>query len=428
MTRYGAAVRPRHHLPRRRPLRPRRPEHVCRCRRRDPRRAVRRGHLPPPRHALRAAGDPDDRLPAARRLAPIAGPAHRRPGRPAGRRRRRRRDVLRRHRGGRCPTLEAAVERVDPCGRHPGRPRRRPLHRLPRRQGRRERPRPRPHLDDPLRRARRHRRHRVRVAVGPRPADAPAHRVGCPARRPVPPGRAARLLAAAGDARLDGRAADAVLRDDRDRAPRAARSASPRRSPSPPTSATASSSRSTSTSATPATPRARAPPSPAGSRPASCSTRCAASASSCPSSGSTSSRSARPTTTPTSPPRWPTALCSRPFRPSPASGGTSATGPAGTPRSRCSRGRTGAIPEGHIAQPRPPPHARPDPRPQRHRPPKGGQAATPTPPTRRRSPDGHHAEGPHRLGPQGAAHRRLVARQLPTEALSRSRTPPAGRS
>ena len=34
---------------------------------------------------------------------------------------------------------------------------------------------PRPRLDDPLRRSRRHRRHRVRLPVGPRPADAPAH-------------------------------------------------------------------------------------------------------------------------------------------------------------------------------------------------------------------------------------------------------------
>ena len=80
-------------------------------------------------------------------------------------------------------------------------------------------PRLRPGLDDPLRRARRHRRHRVRLALRPRPADAPADRVGRAARRPVPPGRAARLLARPGDAVVDGRAADALLRDDRDRAP-----------------------------------------------------------------------------------------------------------------------------------------------------------------------------------------------------------------
>ena len=104
------------------------------------------------------------------------------------------------------PALEAAVEKVDPRGRDPGRARRRPLHRLPRRQGRGQRARPRPGLDDPLRRARRHRRHRVRVAVGPRPADATAHRVRGAARRPLPADGAARLLARAGHPGLDGRA------------------------------------------------------------------------------------------------------------------------------------------------------------------------------------------------------------------------------
>ena len=37
------------------------------------------------------------------------------------------------------PALEAAVEKVARVGRDPGRARRRPLHRLPRRQGRRQR-------------------------------------------------------------------------------------------------------------------------------------------------------------------------------------------------------------------------------------------------------------------------------------------------
>ena len=159
------------------------------------------------------------------------------------------------------PALEAAVEKVARPGRDPGRPRRRPLDRLPRRQGSGQRPRPRPGLDDALRRARRHRRHRVRVAVGPRAADAAADRVRRPARRPVPADRPARLLAAAGDAGLDGRPADALLRDDRDRAPRPRRRASPRRSRSRPTTATACSCRSTSTSATPGTPPAPARPS-----------------------------------------------------------------------------------------------------------------------------------------------------------------------
>ena len=70
-----------------------------------------------------------------------------------------------------------------PCTRSPRRrdpagPRRRPLDRAARRDRRRPAPRLRPGLDDPLRRARRHRRHRVRLALRPRPADAPADRVG----------------------------------------------------------------------------------------------------------------------------------------------------------------------------------------------------------------------------------------------------------
>ena len=105
--------------------------------------------------------------------------------------------------------------------RRPAGARRRPLDRAARRDGRRPAPRLRQGVDDPLRRARRHRRHRVRVALRPRPADAAADRVGRAARRPVPPDGAARLLARAGDARLDGRAGHAVLRDDRDRRPRA---------------------------------------------------------------------------------------------------------------------------------------------------------------------------------------------------------------
>ena len=221
-----------------------------------------------------------DYLPA-RRVPARAGAAHRRAAGPDGRRRRRRRDVpgdietaLGRPRGG---GREGRARRRDPGGA-----RRRPLHRLPGRQGRGQRARPRPGLDDPLRRARRHRRHRVRLAVGPRPADAPAHRVGRAARRPLPPDRAARLLARARDPRLDGRGEDAVLRDDRDRAPR------PRRVPHRGVRdrdrrvRRASSSPSTSTSATPATRRAPARRSPAASRRASCSTPYAGSASSCP--------------------------------------------------------------------------------------------------------------------------------------------------
>ena len=118
----------------------------------------------------------------------------------------------------RSPALEAAVEKVARAGAIPVVLGGDHSIALPRRQGRGHVPRPRPGVDDPLRRARRHRRHRVRLAVGPRPADAPADRVRRAARRPVPPDRAARLLARTRDAGLDGRAADAVLRDDRDRA------------------------------------------------------------------------------------------------------------------------------------------------------------------------------------------------------------------
>ena len=63
-----------------------------------------------------------------------------------------------------------------------------------------------PDQHHPLRRPRRHRRHHVRLADRARPPDAPAHRVGSRARRPVPADRAARLLARARHARLDGRA------------------------------------------------------------------------------------------------------------------------------------------------------------------------------------------------------------------------------
>ena len=185
-------------------------------------RPVRRRHLPPARRPVRPAGDPDDRLPAARRVPAQPGAAHRRPARPAGPRRRGRRDVLRRHRDG---AARAGGRGRDgrPGRRDPGGARRRPLHRVRRREGRRQRPGPRPGVDAALRCPRRHRRHRVRLAVGPRPADAPADRVRGAARRPLPADRPARLLAAAGDAGLDGRAADALLRDERDRLARARR-------------------------------------------------------------------------------------------------------------------------------------------------------------------------------------------------------------
>ena len=65
----------------------------------------------------------------------------------------------------------------------------------------------------------------VRLAVRARPADAPAGGVRRGPRRPLPAGRAAWLLARAGDAGLDGRAGLPVVRDDRGGRPRAGRSA-----------------------------------------------------------------------------------------------------------------------------------------------------------------------------------------------------------
>ena len=180
-----------------------------------------------------------------------------------GRRRRRRRDAARRDRA-RARGAGGGRVRRGVGRRHPAGARRRPLDRAAGRHRRRPAPRLRPGLDDPLRRPRRHRRHRVRLALRARPADAPADRVRRAARRPVPADGAARLLAGPRDPRLDGRAEHAVLRDDRDRQARARRRASTRRSRSPSTSATRSSCRSTSTSATPATRPAPAPPSPAG--------------------------------------------------------------------------------------------------------------------------------------------------------------------
>ena len=66
-------------------------------------------------------------------------------------------------------------------------------------------------LDDPLRCPRRHRRHRVRLALGSRAAHAPADRVRCRTRRSVLASRASRLLATSGNPGVDGDAAHAVL-------------------------------------------------------------------------------------------------------------------------------------------------------------------------------------------------------------------------
>ena len=177
---------------------------------------------------------------------------------------------------------------------------------LPGRDRRGPAPRLRPGLDDPLRRARRHRRHRVRLAVGPRPADAPADRVRRAARRPVPADGAARLLARARDAGLDGRAGHALVRDDRDRQPRARRL--PRRGVRDRARRVRRGLPLRRHRRLRPRPRAghRHARSPAACPRASCSTPYAGSASSCRWPASTWSRCRRPTTTPRSPRSWPT--------------------------------------------------------------------------------------------------------------------------
>ena len=78
----------------------------------------------------------------------------------------------------------------------------------------------RPDLRHPLRCARRHGRHPVRLVVRARAADAPGDRVRrCP-RRSVPADRLARLLAGAAGVAVDGRAGHALLRDGRSPTPR----------------------------------------------------------------------------------------------------------------------------------------------------------------------------------------------------------------
>ena len=132
------------------------------------------------------------------------------------RRRRRRDDAAGRDREVAAAAGETRCTRW-PGGRHPGHPGRRPHGHAPRRHRGGPARRLGPGVADPLRRARRHRRHPVRVAVRARHADAAADRVRRGARGPVPADRAARVLARAAHAGLDGRAADALVRDERDR-------------------------------------------------------------------------------------------------------------------------------------------------------------------------------------------------------------------
>ena len=226
--RLGRGVRD---LQRLRPADLRRPDHVHepaldhrsrrapapRRRRRDRRRAVRRRRQPPAGRPLRAAGDPRGAVHLGR--DPLA-PARRRPVRGPDRRRRRRRE----HRAG----LDRARPRDDlpqgPRGRRdrrdPDHPRRRPLDHLAGGDGHRRGPPPGQHRDRPFRRPRRHRHRHLRRAGQPRDADAPPHRVGRGQGQELRPGRPARLLAAAGDLRLDAGAGPALALHARDRGAR----------------------------------------------------------------------------------------------------------------------------------------------------------------------------------------------------------------
>ena len=226
--RLGRAVRD---LQRLRPAHLRRPDDVHepavdhgprraappRRRRRDHRRAVRRRGEPPTGRPIRAARDP--RGPVHVGLDQLA-PARRR--------------AVRRPQGGRCrrrqhrPGLDRAGPRDDlpqgPRGRrdrrHPDRARWRPLDHVAERDRHRRGAPPGEHRHRPFRCPRRHRQRRLGRARRPRHADAPPHRIGRRCRAQLRPGRAARLLAAGRDVRVDAGAGPALPLHDRDRGAR----------------------------------------------------------------------------------------------------------------------------------------------------------------------------------------------------------------
>ena len=117
MARYGPQFGPDITFLGRGALRLGRPVDIRGRRRRHPRRALRRRHVAPAGHAVRAAAHPPDLLPAPRRLAALARAARRRAGhRPEGARRGRRRDVLRRRRAlGARPAGRGAHRRGGPA-------------------------------------------------------------------------------------------------------------------------------------------------------------------------------------------------------------------------------------------------------------------------------------------------------------------------
>ncbi len=204
--------------------------------------------------------------------------------------------------------LEERVTAVAAGRRHPDRARGRSHDRPARRDRRRPTRRLGTGLGHPLRRPRRHRRFADGIALRSRHSHASADRVGRLPRRSLLADRTARLLARTGDAGLDGRAGDALIRDERDRGARSRRRAGRGDRRSPWTTATRSFSRSTSTWSIPVRPRAPARPNRAGSPVVNCSTPCAASRWRRRSAAWTSSRSRRPTTTPRSRPTWATAI------------------------------------------------------------------------------------------------------------------------
>ncbi len=198
-------VRARLHLPRGAAGRPGRPGVAGGGRRGRGRRPLRRRHQPPARGPVRPVGHPRHRLPGPRRLPAVAGPRRGRPAGPQGGRRRRRADAGRRDRAGPGAAGAGGPHRGRGRG-DPGGAGRRPHHRPARRDRGGPPARHGAGVGGPLRRPRRHRRHPVRLPARPRHPDAAADRVGRGPRRPVPPARPARLLAAPRRARLDGRA------------------------------------------------------------------------------------------------------------------------------------------------------------------------------------------------------------------------------
>ena len=171
-----------------------------------------------PGKPLRAACDPRSRRlgRASRRARPHMWLGDRPVRRDARRRLRRCRDRPGERR--REPRPGAAAGRRDLRRRgDPGRPRRRPLRRPPEHGCRRRAPRQGSRRRHPLRCPRRHGRRPSRRRPLARDADAARRRRGMGARRPVHPGRAARLVARGGGVRVDAQGRVPLVHDVRAR-------------------------------------------------------------------------------------------------------------------------------------------------------------------------------------------------------------------